>query len=203
MVPSTAQPATASLLPIVLRDAAHMQEEDARRANQYGYTKHHPALPLFTRAQVDEALPLLQAHPTASGFPSLSAFVCSSAGPATSWDRQPSPWISRRTPASVWCSREISAAGGARFCATPSLVTDADILLIESTYGGRIHAGDPAEQLATIITQTARRGGTVIVPSFAIGRTQELIWMIRALEDAGRLRICLRVHRQPDGHRRD
>jgi metallo-beta-lactamase family protein len=69
----------------------------------------------------------------------------------------------------------------------PELVKDADILLVESTYGGRVHAGDPAERVATIITETARRGGAVIIPSFAIGRTQELIWMIRALEDAGRL----------------
>jgi metallo-beta-lactamase family protein len=58
---------------------------------------------------------------------------------------------------------------------------------VESTYGDRLHLADPDEQLARIISETAHRGGAVIVPAFSIGRTQELIWTIRKLEDAGRL----------------
>ncbi len=67
-------PATASLLPIVLRDAAHIQEEDTRRANQHGYTKHHPALPLFSAADVEEALPLLQVHDYGERYTAADAF---------------------------------------------------------------------------------------------------------------------------------
>jgi metallo-beta-lactamase family protein len=61
-------------------------------------------------------------------------------------------------------------------------------LLVESTYGNRSHTPDAEEHLVKVITDTAQRGGTVVVPAFAIGRTQELIWTIRKLEDEGRLR---------------
>jgi metallo-beta-lactamase family protein len=69
----------------------------------------------------------------------------------------------------------------------PELVPEADVLLVESTYGDRMHANGSEEALVRIITETAHRGGAVIVPSFAIGRTQELIWTLRKLEDEGRL----------------
>lgn len=181
-------PATASLLRIVLQDAAHIQEEDARRANQYGYTKHHPALPLFTRAQVDETLRLLETHGYDDPFPvgvchvqfGLAGHILGSATVAVDIRVSPSIRVVYSGDLGRW-NRPILH--------DPQLVADADILLIESTYGGRVHEDDPAERLATLITDTARRGGAVIVPSFAIGRAQELLWTIRMLEDAGRLPV--------------
>jgi metallo-beta-lactamase family protein len=182
-------PATASLLPIVLLDAAHLQEEDAGRANKYGYTRHHPALPLFTREDADRALRLVQARSYRQSF--TVADVC-----AVRLGR------AGHILGSATITADISGGGepGVRLVFSgdlgrwnrpilrdPELVADADILLIESTYGGRVHAADPSERLARIVTETANRGGAVIVPSFAIGRTQELIWMIRQLEEAGRL----------------
>ena len=69
----------------------------------------------------------------------------------------------------------------------PEMVPAADVLLIEGTYGDREHAPDPAEELARVIAETAHRGGAVLVPAFAVGRTQELLWTIRQLEEAGRI----------------
>ena len=180
-------PATASLLPIVLRDSAHLQEEDARRANLYGYSKHHPAVPLYSRADVEATLPLLQTHPYGERFTAAAAFhvqfgraghILGSATISVDVGAHPAVRLVYSGDLGRW---------GRPILRDPELVKDADILLVESTYGGRVHAGDPAERVATIITETARRGGAVIIPSFAIGRTQELIWMIRALEDTGRL----------------
>lgn len=180
-------PATASLLPIILRDAAHIQEEDARRANQYHYTKHQPALPLFSSTQVEEALPLLQPHPYGERFEAADGFqvrfgraghILGSATVDLTIETSPRIRLVFSGDLGRW---------GRPILRDPELVTDADVLLVESTYGGRLHASDPAERLATIIRETARRGGAVIIPSFAVGRAQELIWTIRALEDAGHL----------------
>jgi metallo-beta-lactamase family protein len=169
-------PATASLLPIVLRDAAHIQEEDARRANQHSYTKHHPALPLFSAADVDEVLPLLQAHAYDERYTVADKFraqfgraghILGSATIDLEIEANPTVRLAYSGDLGRW---------GRPILRDPELVTAADVLLIESTYGERVHAGNPTEQLATVITKTAGRGGVVIIPSFAIGRTQELIW---------------------------
>ncbi len=71
----------------------------------------------------------------------------------------------------------------------PEPVTQADVLLLESTYGDSIHFARPAETLARIVRETARRRGVVLVPAFAVGRTQELIWTLRQLEDAGQIPV--------------
>ena len=71
----------------------------------------------------------------------------------------------------------------------PELVEDADVVLVESTYGDRVHAPDPVTGLARIVNETVARGGVLIVPAFAVGRTQELIWTIREPEDAQRIPV--------------
>ena len=179
--------ATASLVRIVLQDAAHIQEEDARRANKYGYTKHHPALPLFTGADADQALQLVQTCSYGERFDVAGAFH-------VRFGRAGHILGSATVDVDIEASSRIRLVfsgdlgrWGRPILRDPELVAEADVLLIESTYGGRVHAGDPAEHLARMITETARRGGTIIVPSFAIGRTQELIWTIRKLEEAERL----------------
>jgi metallo-beta-lactamase family protein len=70
----------------------------------------------------------------------------------------------------------------------PELVPAADVLLVESTYGNRTHlTHDIGEQLAAIVNRAVDRGGALLVPAFAVGRTQELIWRLRELEDAGKI----------------
>jgi len=180
-------PATAPLLGIILRDAAHIQEEDARRANEYGYTKHRPALPLFTLADADRALALIETHAYGEPF--------DVAGAAEAQFGRAGHILGSATVAiDIGTTRSIRLVfsgdlgrWGRPILRDPELVTAADVLLIESTYGGRVHAASPEDQLARVISNTARRGGTLIVPSFAVGRAQELMWTIRTLEDAGRL----------------
>ena len=195
-------PATASLLPIVLRDSAHLQEEDARRANLYGYSKHHPALPLYSRVDVEATLPLLQTHPYGERFTVAGAFhvqfgraghILGSATISVDIGANPAVRLVYSGDLGRW---------GRPILRDPELVKDADILLIESTYGGRVHAGDPAERVATIITETARRGRC---RHYSVVRN-------RAdpgadLDDTGARRhgasaTRVGVHRQPDGYRR-
>src|SRR6185369_1121922 len=69
----------------------------------------------------------------------------------------------------------------------PEPVAGADVLLVESTYGDRTHAADSEAQLERIVREAAARGGGLLIPSFAVGRTQDLVWLLRRLEDAGRI----------------
>jgi metallo-beta-lactamase family protein len=182
-------PGTADLLGPMLLDSAHIQEEDAARANRYRYTKHAPALPLYTTEDARRALALLA--PRAYGDPFSIA---------------PGIEVTLRRAGHILGSATVDVAlgaGGSRpqrvvfsgdlgrwdrpIIRDPEPVPEADVLLIEGTYGDRDHALGSDAELARIVTETAHRGGALIVPSFAIGRTQELIWTIRKLEEARRI----------------
>ncbi len=183
-------PATADLLGIVLRDSAHIHEEDARRANRYGYTKHHPALPLYDVADAEATLELLVPHPYGTRF---AAFDRAGA-PTVTFQRAGHILGSALTLVDLPGARPQLLAfsgdlgrSGRPILRDPDLIAQADILLLESTYGDRKHAANSDEQLVKVINETAHRGGAVIVPAFAIGRTQELLWTLRRLEDDGRL----------------
>jgi metallo-beta-lactamase family protein len=178
---------TADLIGVVLRDSAHLQEEDAARANKYGYSKHRPALPLYTAEDAEAALLLLKPQNYGERFSiddtthvllRRAGHILGSATVEIQFDK-PEP---RRLVFSGDLGR-----WDRPILRDPELVPEADVLLVESTYGDRLHTSDPEEQLVKVITETAHRGGAVIVPAFAIGRTQELIWTIRKLEDQGRL----------------
>src|SRR5258708_40267710 len=71
----------------------------------------------------------------------------------------------------------------------PEPVPQADALLIESTYGDRVHTGDPAADLERAVKDTAKKGGALVIPAFAVGRTQELLWMLRDFEDSNRVPV--------------
>ncbi len=179
---------TADLCGVVLPDAAHLQEEDAKFANQRGYSKHHPALPLYTEADAAEALSRLRpsvfgkridigagfevefinaGHLLGSSYVKLTRSDKSSAGILFGGD------LGRY-------SRPILP--------DPSPGVDADVLLLESTYGDRLHPEeDNGEALARIVTETYTRGGKVIIPAFAIGRVEELLYWLFELEDERRL----------------
>lgn len=178
-------PGTADLLGPLLRDAAHLQEEEAAHANRHGYSKHRPALPLFTAADAEAVFPLLHPQPYGEPFPVAPGFAATlrRAGHILG-----SASVELRVAGDRPVTLAFSGDLGRRdhpILRGAEPVPEADVVLIESTYGDRAHPPDPAGEVARVIREAVARGGAVLVPAFAVGRTQELIWMLRKLEDAG------------------
>lgn len=176
---------TRDLLNVLLPDAAKLEEEQAARMNRYGLSKHKPALPLFTSEDAAAALERLVPHPygqawsVAPGMPVVFRRAGHILGSAT-------------VDIGVGASLRLVHSGDLGRWDQPILrdpepVEEADVLLIESTYGDRIHADDPRNQLARVVREAAERGGALLVPAFAVGRAQNLIWMLRDLEEEGRI----------------
>lgn len=180
-------PATAQLAKIVLADAGRLQEEDAERANRKGYTKHKPALALFTEEDAARATTLFQ--PVGYDRPVPVA-------PGVTVEFLNAGHLLGSSFARVHVADEdktIVFGGdlgryGRPVLPDPTAVQHADVLLLESTYGNRIHdADDDASKLAEIIKRTAERKGKVIIPSFALGRVEELLYWIGFLESQKRI----------------
>jgi metallo-beta-lactamase family protein len=179
---------TADLCGVVLPDAAHLQEEDAKFANLRGFSKHHPALPLYTEADAAEALSRLKPsafnQKVAIGNTIDVEFVNAGHLLGSSY---------------VLVTRQDRSGGRILFggdlgrysrpiLPDPSPGVGADVLLLESTYGDRQHPPeDDGETLARIVRETVARRGKVIIPAFAIGRVEELLYWLFKLEDEGRL----------------
>lgn len=179
---------TQSLLQIVLPDAAHLQEEDAAYANRHGFSKHHPAQPLFAAPDAERALRLVQPQAyhepfqVAGGVSVVFRRTGHILGSASMELQIPAP-----SPVRLIFSGDLGR-WNRPMLRDPEFVAEADILLVESTYGDRNHPGeDPSEQLAKVVVEAAARGGALLIPAFAIGRTQELMWRIRELEEAARI----------------
>ena len=178
---------TLDLCRIVLPDAGRIQEEDAANANRHGYSKHAPALPLYTETDAFRAISQLQPVGYDRPMPVVPGveveFV--NAGHLLG-----SAYARVRT-----ADRTILFGGdlgrfGRPVLPDPSSVAEADYLLVESTYGNRIHQQDDnGAQLADIITTTAGRGGRIIIPSFAIGRVEELLYWVKRLEEEKRIPV--------------
>ncbi len=179
--------ATADLLGVLLPDAAHLQEEEADRANRYGYSKHKPALPLYTAADAQRALGQLER--------SVYHQPLAVAGDLTVTYRLAGHILGAATV-------DLKLGAGPRIVFSgdlgrydrpilpdPEPVPEADVLLLESTYGDREHPAGTADELAKIVKETAERGGTLLVPAFVVDRTQELLWMLQHLEEAGRIPV--------------
>lgn len=178
---------TAELLGLLLVDSAHLQEEDAERANRRGYTKHKPALPLYTTADAEAALKLIQARSYETPFQVTDGVAATLRraghilGSATV-ELQ----LGEANPLCLVSSGDLGR-WGRPILRDPEPVSEADVLLVESTYGDRVHDADVEEPLVRIVQEVAARGGVLVVPAFAVGRTQELVWRLRLLEDAGRI----------------
>ena len=188
-------PATKDLCSLVLPDSAHLQEEDAREANRQGYTKHNPARPLYTSA--DAARALTQLQPVGYNRP-----VPIGDGAGTPMSVSPTVefinagHLLGSAYARVRVGDKIVLFGGdlGRYgrpiLPDPSPVAEADYLLLESTYGDRLHPlDDDGERLARIVNETAARGGKVIIPSFAIGRVEEVLYWLKRLEEEKRIPV--------------
>ena len=194
--------ATADLLTLMLPDSARIQEEDAEYANRKGYSKHYPALPLYTEADAKAALRLLQGVNYEEDI-RLSKFVNVSYTQAGhilgSGCVKANVHAPGSEPFSILFSGDLGRYDEP-ILNDPAPIHDTDYLLIESTYGNRTHENiDPKDRLADIINETVARGGKVIIPAFAIGRTQLLIYYLRELEDENRIPIIPVIVDSPMG----
>jgi metallo-beta-lactamase family protein len=181
-------PGTKDLCQLVLPDSGRIQEEDARQANRHGYSRHHPALPLYGESDALRALTLL--HPVGYGKP-----VTVAPGISIQFIVAGHLLGSSYVLARLDGGRTVLFGGdlgryGRPVLPDPSPAPPADVVLVESTYGDRDHlVDDEGEQLAGIIKDTAKRGGKLIVPAFAIGRVEELLYWIRRLEQEHRIPV--------------
>lgn len=180
-------PGTQDLCRIVLPDSGRIQEEDAAHANRHAFSRHTPALPLYTEADAFRAISQLQpvgydrpvpvadgvevdfinaGHLLGSGYARIrtNGRTILFGGDLGRYDRPVLP--------------------------DPTTVEEADFLLVESTYGNRVHEkDDDGEKLARVMRDTAERGGKVIIPAFAIGRVEELLYWIKRLEEEKRIPV--------------
>jgi metallo-beta-lactamase family protein len=174
-------PGTRDLCSLVLPDSAHIQEEDARDANRHGYSKHHPALPLYTANDAAQALSQLQPVGYNRPVPVV---------PGVDVEFINAGHLLGSAYARVTFQEKTILFGGdlGRFgrpvLPDPVPINRADVLLVESTYGDRLHeADDHGTQLAAIVNAAVQRGGKLIIPAFAIGRVEEVVYWLKRLEE--------------------
>jgi metallo-beta-lactamase family protein len=178
---------TLDLCRIVLPDAGRIQEEDAENANRDGYTKHAPALPLYRETDAFRAISQLQPVGYDRPMPVTpdieAEFV--NAGHLLG-----SAYARVRTGGQTILFGGDLGRYDRPVLPDPSTVTEADYLLVESTYGDRAHEQDDnGTRLAEVVAATAERGGRIIIPAFAIGRVEELIYWLKRLEDERRIPV--------------
>jgi metallo-beta-lactamase family protein len=179
---------TKELCGVVLPDSGRIQEEDARQANRHGYSKHHPALPLYTESDALAALTQLQPigyHRAIEIVPGIS-IECFPAGHLLG-----SAFVVARLQSGPTILFGGDLGRYARpVLPDPSNAVQADVVLVESTYGDRDHlADDNGEELAQVVRSTVQRGGKLIIPAFAIGRVEELLYWMRRLEQEQRVPV--------------
>jgi metallo-beta-lactamase family protein len=189
--PVHCSPPTADLLEIMLFDAAKNQQDDADYANEKGFSKHAPALPLFDTKDVARTLELVRAQPREQWFEPVPGVRCNlhDAG---------------HLLGSTSLELEVAAGGGAkplRICFSgdvgrydaplyhdPQSPPACDVLVCETTYGNRDHApGEILDNLCEVVLEAIRRGGVIVIASFAVGRAQQLIYLLQVLAAQGRI----------------
>jgi metallo-beta-lactamase family protein len=183
-------PATRELAEILLLDAAHLQEEDAAYLNRKGLTKHAPALPLFEAADVEAALGLFETLPLGQQreIGGVFRFRYREAGHllgAASVELQLRDGTAE--------TRVLFSGDVGRFDAVlardPEPASEADYIVVESTYGNRSHAALPVlDQLEGVLKRTFARGGVLLIPAFAVGRAQQMVFLMDELVTQGRVR---------------
>lgn len=183
--PIFATEATRDVAELILKDSGHLQEKDAEYANRKGFSRHKPALPLYGVRDAERALEFFSAVPFEKSV--------QLPGGATLTFRYAGHILGAATADITWGGKRVAFSGdlgryGDPVLLDPEPISEADYVVIESTYGNRIHqASDPTELLGTVIERTVKRGGTVVIPAFAVGRAQSLLYHIWKLRSAGRL----------------
>jgi metallo-beta-lactamase family protein len=188
--PIFANPATIELTEILLKDSAHLQEEETQHAQHNKSSQHPEPQALYTPEDVDPVLRLLKPMPRSGSFDISPAFRVTSfdAGHILGSSSLELTITENGKKTVVVFSGDVGRYNQAilKDPTTPS--SNADVLLCESTYGDREHpGGDPAELLADIVNRVAKRGGSIVIPAFAIGRTQTFMYYMRQLEDQQRI----------------
>lgn len=174
---------TVALCKILLPDCGYLQEEDARFASKMGFSKHAPALPLYTYEDALRSLSYFQ--PLHNGdLHKLGQDIRVKFMPAGHLLGSRFIHLTMETPRHTTC---LFAGDIGRYDALitnpPTTVPEADYIIMESTYGDHSHPKeDVFARLARIITETANRGGMTLIPAFAVGRTQEMLYVVKTLQ---------------------
>ncbi|WP_454683854.1 MBL fold metallo-hydrolase RNA specificity domain-containing protein [Ancylobacter moscoviensis] len=177
--------ATRDVAELILKDSGHLNEKDAEYANRKGFSKHAPALPLYGVREAERALEFFALAPFNESV--------EIAGGARLTFRHAGHILGAATAEIEWGGRRIAFSGdlgryGDPVMPDPEPVPAADYVVVESTYGDRLHdPTDPTEALGVVVERTIARGGTVVIPAFAVGRAQSLLYHLWKLKAAGRL----------------
>lgn len=175
--------ATQDLCEVLLLDSAYLQEEEAKYANKRSFSKHHPALPLYTQEDARNALALLTPIEYEKSI-DLGDGVTAVISPNGHILGSGFVHIKNNTT-SILFSGDIGRPNDILMKA-PVRIKQADYLVLESTYGNRLHdKTDPKIKLAEIINKTISREGVLVIPAFAVGRAQELLYYIHLLKASG------------------
>jgi metallo-beta-lactamase family protein len=185
--PIFATPATIDVARLILLDSAFLQEKDAELANRYGFSRHRPAVPLYVREDAELAIQAFQPanfhEPVA--LPDGGEFLFRRAGHILG---AATAEVSLGGQAIVFTG-DLGRYSDA-IMPDPEPIDRADFVIVESTYGNRVHPDvDSAEALGEVIERTVGRGGTVIIPAFAVGRAQSLLYYIWRLKQTGRINL--------------
>src|SRR6185369_4901292 len=194
--PIYATPATVDLAAVVLQDSGHLQEEDAAYYNKTRASKHTPALPLYTEQDAIDSMKLfkpvdmeqvVQLSPKSSFRFVRAAHIMGSGMAEITCTDCPTPRKLLFT-GDIGRVRDSQIAPGKVVYAGPQEGEAVDILVMESTYGNRLHpTTDPRPELIKTIKDTVARGGTVVVPAFAVERTQKFLFMLKDLMETGQV----------------
>jgi len=194
--PIYATQATIDLCSVVLPDSGHLQEEDAAFHNKKGTSKHCPALPLYTLEEAEDCLKYfkpvgfeesIQLNPQLS-FRFVHAAHILGSGMAEIWLATNGQARRLLFTGDIGRVRDSEVAPGKVVHSGPQEGEIADVLVMESTYGNRQHPdADPRPELAGLIRDTVAGGGSVIVPAFAVERTQKFVFMLKELMESGQI----------------
>jgi metallo-beta-lactamase family protein len=187
--PIYADAATIELCNLLLPDSAHIMEEDTENAQRKGYTKHAPPLPLYTSADVEPVLKALSEIPRSDPFTISPQFTVRphDAGHILGSSSLELTITEGGKKTVVLFSGDIGRYDQP-ILKNPEAPPRCDVLLCESTYGDRDHPADsPEDALADVINRVAKRGGVIVMPAFAVGRTQTIMYIVRELENANRI----------------
>lgn len=171
---------TRDLTELILRDSAKLQEEDAWKANKHRYTRHSPAKPLYDTLDVEAALP----H-----FVTIEMDIVCKLNDNIWFKFYSAGHIQGACSVEVSCYRKTIVFSGdigryhSELLHPPGHPASADFVIMESTYGDRLHEkGDVADELALVINNTITKGGNILIPCFAVGRAQEVIHLLYRLK---------------------
>jgi metallo-beta-lactamase family protein len=190
--PIYANPATIDLATLSLKDSAHLQEEDSDRARRNArHSDPSERQPLYTSEDIDPMLHLFKPMPRRGGF---------DVSPEFHFEAYDAGHILGSTSFALTITENskkiivVFSGDIGRYdqpiLNDPTTPPRADVLLCESTYGDREHQpGDPAAELADVVNRVVKRGGSIVIPAFAIGRTQTFMYLLRQLEDQKKIPI--------------